>query len=252
MSIGQDLAEARRQAGLSLSQVSQQTCIRETIIREIERDEYSACGGDFYARGHIRSIAQAVGTDPAPLIQQYDAARRGQPPARAAELLGPVRPIEFRPRRRRWPGVAALLLAAAAAAAYYGLGTPHQAPRAAARAGTVSHRSLSPSAPAAAPSTPAAAAATAAPQPYAQLVAVRLAAVQDCWVEFTTPGGGYLQQAYLTAGTVKTWTFRHPVDMRVGNPSGVRLTVDGKHPLPHGQVSPVTLHLGPGGRVSSG
>jgi len=110
VSIGQDLAEARRQAGLSLSQVSQQTCIRETIIREIERDEYSACGGDFYARGHIRSIAQAVGTDPAPLIQQYDAARRGQPPARAAELLGPVRPIEFRPRRRRWPGVAALLL----------------------------------------------------------------------------------------------------------------------------------------------
>lgn len=51
MSIGQVLADARCQAGLTVSQVSQRTRIRETIIRDIERDEYSACGGDFYARG---------------------------------------------------------------------------------------------------------------------------------------------------------------------------------------------------------
>jgi hypothetical protein len=51
VSIGEVLADARRQAGLTVSQVSQRTRIRETIIRDIERDEYSACGGDFYARG---------------------------------------------------------------------------------------------------------------------------------------------------------------------------------------------------------
>jgi hypothetical protein len=67
------LAEARRQAGLSVADVSQQTRIRESIIRGIEQDDYSGCGGDFYARGHIRAMARAVGTDPAPLIEEYDA-----------------------------------------------------------------------------------------------------------------------------------------------------------------------------------
>ena len=75
VSIGEALAQARRQAGLSVAQVSQKTRIQEAIIRDIERDDYSACGGDFYARGHVRAIARAVGADAEPLIQQYDAAR---------------------------------------------------------------------------------------------------------------------------------------------------------------------------------
>ncbi len=73
MSIGEDLAEARRRAGLTVTQVSQHTCIRETIIRGIEHGDYCACGGDFYTRGHIRAIARVVGADPGPLIAEYDA-----------------------------------------------------------------------------------------------------------------------------------------------------------------------------------
>ena len=80
MSIGDALTAERRQAGLTITQVSQRTCIRETIIRGIERDDYSACGGDFYARGHIRSIARAVGADPDALVREYDLAH-GAPQA---------------------------------------------------------------------------------------------------------------------------------------------------------------------------
>ena len=92
MSIGEALAQARGQAGLTLGQVSQQTRIRQTIIKGIEGDDFSACGGDFYARGHIRSIAKAVGTDPGPLIEEYDSAHRAPEPVPAAEAFGPVRP----------------------------------------------------------------------------------------------------------------------------------------------------------------
>ena len=60
MSIGDTLAEARRQAGLTITQVSQQTRIRESIIRGIEQGDFTTCGGDFYARGHIRSIALMI------------------------------------------------------------------------------------------------------------------------------------------------------------------------------------------------
>ncbi len=79
MGIGGALAEARSEAGLTVDQVSERTRIRATIIRAIERDDYAICGGDFYARGHIRAIARVVGTDPAPLIEQYDIAHSPPP-----------------------------------------------------------------------------------------------------------------------------------------------------------------------------
>ena len=83
MGIGGALAEARTEAGLTIAQVSERTRIRETIIRGIELDDYSACGGDYYARGHIRAIARVVGTDPVPLIEEYDAVHA--PPAEPVE-----------------------------------------------------------------------------------------------------------------------------------------------------------------------
>ena len=65
MSIGEVLADARCRLGMSVSEVSRRTRIREAIIWGVEQDDYSVCGGDFYARGHIRAIAKAVGVDPA-------------------------------------------------------------------------------------------------------------------------------------------------------------------------------------------
>jgi transcriptional regulator with XRE-family HTH domain len=87
--IGGALAEARTEAGLTIAQVSERTRIRETIIRSIELDDYSACGGDYYARGHIRAIARVVGTDPVPLIEEYDAEHMPEPePAEPADNFG--------------------------------------------------------------------------------------------------------------------------------------------------------------------
>jgi hypothetical protein len=108
VSIGETLARARGRAGLSIHHVSERTRIRETIIRAIEQDDYSGCGGDFYARGHIRSIAHAVGTDPEPLISQYDQIQGAPPePVTAAEAFEPIRPVRVRPRRRvNWTVVA--------------------------------------------------------------------------------------------------------------------------------------------------
>jgi Helix-turn-helix domain len=72
MIIGETLTQARDRVGLSVTDVSERTRIRETIIRDIEHNEFRSSGGDFYARGHIRAIARVVGADPAPLIEAYD------------------------------------------------------------------------------------------------------------------------------------------------------------------------------------
>jgi hypothetical protein len=76
VSIGEVLAAARLEAGMTVSDVSDRTRITRTIITAIEVDDYAGCGGDFYARGHIRSIARAVGADPGPLIREYDGDRQ--------------------------------------------------------------------------------------------------------------------------------------------------------------------------------
>ena len=114
MTIGETLAGARRSAGLTITQVSERTRVRETIIRGIEQDDYSACGGDFYARGHIRSIARVVGADPVPLIAEYDATVRAPEEITAAQALEPAMPI--RPVERRRTNWTAILAVAALAA----------------------------------------------------------------------------------------------------------------------------------------
>jgi len=93
VSIGEVLAAARGQAGLTITQVSQRTRIRETIIRGIEEDDFAACGGDFYARWHIRAIARAVGVDGEPLAASTTPATARHRPAPLPPCPRPTRPI---------------------------------------------------------------------------------------------------------------------------------------------------------------
>jgi hypothetical protein len=142
VSIGEALAEARREAGLTVAQVSQRTRIRQTIIRGIEGDDYSVCGGDFYARGHIRSIAKTVAADPGPLIKEFDATHRA-PGALSAtgidELVARSRAAEQ--RRRSWATAAGVvtiglaLVVAVGFAVYRGLAGPGPAAQAVPAAG---------------------------------------------------------------------------------------------------------------------
>ena len=120
MSIGATLAAARRRAGLTVSEVSQRTRVTEPIIRGIEQDDYAACGGDFYARGHIRAIAHAVGEDPSPLIDEFDSTWRSAAEITAAEVFSPAMPLRKRERRRvRWTAfLAALVLVVLGFASY--------------------------------------------------------------------------------------------------------------------------------------
>ncbi|HUZ35089.1 MAG TPA: RodZ domain-containing protein [Streptosporangiaceae bacterium] len=246
MSIGDALAQARSQAGLTITQVSQRTCIRETIIRGIERGDFSACGGDFYARGHIRSIARVVGIDSEELIHEYDATHGAPHAIRAADVFEPATPIKLRERRSpNWSVamiiVLALVLGYGVYRAVTAVASPHHSAAAAARA---SHH------PSAAPvvhSSP-----TVSATPASHTVVIQLTAIEDCWVEFTTTSGQYLSQAYVVGGTSKTWTFRHTVTMQIGNPGGIELTVNGKNlGRPGAPGQPVQLSFGPGHKLPS-
>ncbi|MCK9873382.1 helix-turn-helix domain-containing protein, partial [Nocardiopsis dassonvillei] len=70
--IGQTLSAARVAAGYTVADLSIRTRIREPVLTAIEQEDFFSCGGDFYARGHIRGICRTLGLDPAPLLAEYD------------------------------------------------------------------------------------------------------------------------------------------------------------------------------------
>jgi cytoskeletal protein RodZ len=253
VSIGDTLADARRQAGLTVTQVSQRTCIRETIIRGIERGDYSACGGDFYARGHIRSIARAVGADPEPLIREYDQTQGAPRAISAADVFEPATPIKIRERRRpNWSAAMVLALAVLVGlVVYHVVSSSRPAPTASSGSsdsqhpGTTTHRSTA--------RHPAHPKPTSSPAPpvLANNVVIRLAATENCWVELTTASGRQIYEGIVYAGTSRHWTETEAVSLMLGNPGGVSLSVNGRDPVPAGSTQPVTLSLGPGQKTAS-
>jgi len=70
--IGPDLSAARTRLGLSVDQLADRTRIRPHVIESIEVDDFAPCGGDFYARGHLRTLARVLGVDVAPFLASYD------------------------------------------------------------------------------------------------------------------------------------------------------------------------------------
>jgi len=221
VSIGDALAAARRQAGLTITQVSQRTCIRETIIRGIERGDYSACGGDFYARGHIRSIARAVGLDPEELIREYDATQAPAQPITAADVFQPFTPVKLKERRR--PMWTIVLLAGLVAVLgivgfrYFGHrhhGTPS--------AQATTHVSHSP----AVTTTPVA---QTTPKHVQLTLIARTGGLT--WVRLTASSGQVIFEGDFGASVgigKKTWTENNPVTVEFGNPGGAVLYLNGK------------------------
>ena len=219
MSIGESLADARRHSGLTVSEVSQETRIRESIIRGIEQDDFSACGGDFYARGHIRSIASVVGTDSVPLVSAYDAEHGPLRPVKAADVFEPTRPVKI--RERHSPSLS--LIVAVVLLAIIGFGAyrlvSHHSPAKPTAAQTPTHQPAASAKPSAHPT----------PSPRPSDVVIHLTATQPCWVLLTKRSdGSQIYMGVVPAGSSMTWTEKQAVDVRLGNPPGVVLTVDGK------------------------
>jgi cytoskeletal protein RodZ len=247
MSIGETLADARLHAGLTVSQVSQQTRIRESIIRDIEQDDFSSCGGDFYARGHIRSIANAVGTDPVPLISAYDEAHGPVSPLRAAEVFEPAKPIKI--RERRSPSLAmfvVLVLLAIIGFAAYRLVSGHGSTHPTAAASSVPP-SISPTPVARASASP-----SPSPSPTVSGLVIKVDGQQEeCWVQLSRASdGAQIYAGVVAPGSSMTWHETDGVSLRLGNPGGVTVTVNGQRQN-ISTVQPVTLDISPGHSSSS-
>ena len=78
MSLGSLIAKARKDAGLSLEDLAAKTNIRISVLSEIEKDNFEHCGGETYARGHVRNIASILKVDQKEFIRLYEEEQGGE------------------------------------------------------------------------------------------------------------------------------------------------------------------------------
>ncbi|WP_351229316.1 helix-turn-helix domain-containing protein [Streptomyces sp. NPDC002133] len=230
-SIGRSLQQGRIDAGLTVDEVSTSTRVRVPIVQAIEEDDFSRCGGDVYARGHIRTLARAVGLDPAPLVAQYDAEHGGRPAPTSAAPLFEAERIRPEPRRPNW--TAAMVAAIVAVVGFAGFtlfngGDDAKSGKQVAEgpAPAKTTPKPTPSQPAAPKPAPSESAIAAVPQ---DKVTVKLTAIDDkSWISAKSANGKLLFDGLLLAGESKTFQDDERLDLILGNAGAIELFVNGK------------------------
>ncbi|GAB3204845.1 helix-turn-helix domain-containing protein [Marinactinospora thermotolerans] len=246
--IGQTLAGVREQAGRSVAELSERTFITEPVIEAIERDDFAACGGDFYARGHIRAICRVLGIDPEPLIERFNQehAERAPQPRTADELFVASAPDAVRgPARRRWPVMVAAVITGMGLLAVANAWPRSDDP-------TAAH--IIAVEPSGAPErlTEAKERPDDRPRRVNDGVVVRATAQERTWIGVTTADGRELFAGFLEQGESREWADAKELRVHVGDAGAVSVEANGEAaevPGPPGQVMQLTF--GPEGRTGA-
>ncbi|MDX3691839.1 helix-turn-helix domain-containing protein [Streptomyces europaeiscabiei] len=233
-SIGRALQQARIAAGLTVDDVSNATRVRIAIVHAIEQDDFAPCGGDVYARGHLRTLARAVRTDPVPLLEQFDEAHGGRPaPTPAAPMFEAER---IRPERRGPNWTAAMVAAIVAVIGFVGFtafdgGDDGDATQVAEGSTPTTSKPASPTPKADKPDAdpkpdPTDSAIAAAPR---DKVTVRVSASDGrSWISAKDHNGRFLWDGLLKQGESKTFQDGSKIDLVLGDAGAVQLYVNGK------------------------
>ena len=233
MSLGALIAKSRTDARLSIEDLSKLTNIPATLLRDMENNNFAKCGGETYARGHLRNIATKVGIDERIFLDLFE-----------SEVTAPAKPIREllnennvtmpyqEPKRISWKilaagSAAALILFAGAQIFFLDSENP-------AELEVITTASATPSEPAAESVVPST---TASPETTTtstvsgpagvniELVASRGAT----WLYATNEEGKVLFSGMIRMGYSKNFIQPEQVNLRVGNAGGVDISVNGEN-----------------------
>ena len=227
MSLGSMISKARKDAGLSIDDLSAATNIRTTLLRDIENNNFSQCGGDTYARGHLRNIAIKLNVDPQIFLtvfedEQMHVDRTMQDLLIENNVMREPKEV----RKVSWKAlvtisVASLLVAGLAQIIISNDSTP-DIPLA-------TEETTTPS-----PSAEPTASEEVVPTDEATIstgkgVEVVINAVRaKSWVFVSDTTGRVLFSGQIAQGKTKTFSSSEQLNLRIGNAGGVDLSVNGK------------------------
>jgi hypothetical protein len=243
VTLGEALRAAREAAGLTVEQVSADTRIRGTLIRDLEADRFESSGAPVYARGHVRAITHTIGVDAAPYLELFATQVGGiddpfpipTPPPVIPANRGPLAPDEplhvptaARPERRGPNWLAGGSVALAVLVILFVVGQLSKP------ATTQQTELINPTTVKTSPSVKPPAPVKAAPAPRPTGAALRLQLLGgDSWVSVRT-GAKTLFEGVLRNGT--TQEFKDPKQLRliVGNAGAVTAVCSGHRLAPVG------------------
>ena len=236
MTLGSTSRDAREAARISLESLSDSTSIRMGLLTEMEDNNFKHCGGDTYARGHLRNIANRIGLNPQILLDLYDDQHSTE--KRAMQDLLVENNIMQVPREKKtisWkvPALISVTVLFVIASAQIITSNQSSSP---APAPTVS--SSKSAAPAPTPSQSAATTESAAPAPAVTSksgpVSLTLVASRGNSYIHIIVDGKTAEKGSMFQGETKSFTGKNVVSIYLSNPAGLDLTLNGKQLPPLG------------------
>lgn len=223
MSIGSELKSAREAAGLSLEEVAAKTKLRASVVAAIESNDFSHCGGDVYARGHIRVLASLYRIDSTYLVEIFDQ-RFGVSQTALDDLAQATSQNLDRRSTLTWKslsGIAAAALLGAVLISNQISGDNGEATNIASPSESTSSAANGQSTPSNEPSLPAVASVD-------DGVIVRLTVVQSySWISVTAADGTSLFTGQIEKGEVREFTDPQVLRLVIGNAGAVAVNVNG-------------------------
>jgi cytoskeleton protein RodZ len=224
MSLGAMIAKSRTDARLSIEDLAKVTNIPATLLRDMENNNFAKCGGETYARGHLRNMAAKLGVDERIFLELFE-----------NEVTAPAKPIREllnennvtmpyqEPKRISWKVLAAgsaavLVLFAGAQIFFLNSDNANESEIIIATSATPSNSASESAAPSVA----------ASPETTGG-VTVELAATRGTtWLYATNENGEVLFSGQVRQGSSKSFSETEQVNLRVGNAGGVDISVNGK------------------------
>ena len=236
MTLGSTIRDAREAARISLESLSDSTSIRMGLLTEMENNNFGHCGGDTYARGHLRTIANRIGLNPQILLDLFNEEHSTE--KRAMQDLLVENNIMQVPREKKtisWkvPALISVTVLFVIASAQIITSNQSSSP---APAPTVS--SSKSAAPAPTPSQSAATTESAAPAPAVTSksgpVSLTLVASRGNSYIHIIVDGKTAEKGSMFQGETKSFTGKNVVSIYLSNPAGLDLTLNGKQLPPLG------------------
>ena len=225
MTLGSLITQARKSAGLSIDDLSESTNIRGALLREIESNNFVNCGGETYARGHLRNIATKLGVDPQEFLTAFEDEQMHVD--RSMKDLLVENSVMKKPEEARKVSWKVLATISVASLFVVGLGqiiisntASVDIPEPIASVSATPTESSEP--------TP-----TSSEQPTVStgtgVELIITAARAKSWLFVSDAAGRTLFSGQIARGTSKTFSTDVALNVKVGNAGGVDLTVNGKN-----------------------
>lgn len=246
MSLGTIVKQARKSAGVSIEGLAHQTKIPTSLLLDIELDNFAKCGGEAYARGHLKSIASALGVEPSIFLDHYNlensiAERPMHELLRENSLIAPV-------HERSKLSLKALSLISAAAVFMVAGGqvvyTSMQPVRGNATKSLIAAATPTPNKSAENPSI--SSEDSTANRSMEKAVNVQITATRgNSWLSVSALDGTNIYVGKLATGQSVTYSHDTPLNIRFGNAGAVDVLVNGKAtPIPGGMGEVVNVVYG--------